>query len=229
MTVCLAAVCDQGRSIITASDTQFSSGYDAAYAGKVEGIHRDWQLLFAGDVAKCELAIDWIHRTTDARPKGTDQMLAIVEAACAKHALGKGEIREFLVAGFDPYPRLMVTVEEGRKPLRRILFDRIGYAAIGSGALIANHHLRLYQPNRTRSIAWTAYACCAAKFFSEGADGVSPDTHVYCFQKGLADLRLMSLLPEIRDAWSAEGQPPVPSGVVERITKQLSREPPTAQ
>ena len=229
MTVCLAAVCDQGRSIITASDTQFSSGYDAAYAGKVEGIHRDWQLLFAGDVAKCELAIDWIHRTTDARPKGTDQMLAIVEAACAKHALGKGEIREFLVAGFDPYPRLMVTVEEGRKPLRRILFDRIGYAAIGSGALIANHHLRLYQPNRTRSIAWTAYACCAAKFFSEGADGVSPDTHVYCFQKGLADLRLMSLLPEIETRGAQKDSRQCHLALWRGLRNSFQREPPTAQ
>ena len=226
MTTCLAVICNHNQSIVTVSDTKFSYGYTSGTGTKAYLLHRDWNVLFAGSVSKCSMAIKSARKAVDHLPKTTEDMVHILTAACVQHPCATGEDRTLLLVGFDGVDRqphvYVIADDPERKQPRVDCYDEDGYAAIGSGQFIATHMLTLYGQHPNRNLQDSVYICCATKFFSERASDVGADTEVYVFHRGGVDMRVRASLPQIRRAWEHSGQLPVPKSITRKIEKRLS-------
>ena len=122
MTVCVAAICDNNNSIVTASDMMLSyDSFSADLAVKAMQIHPNWQALFAGNVSAC-----WpILREAKARSVTRENTVEQVKASC-REAYGNQFQRyithKVLVRyGFD----LESFKENGLKQLGRDVFNSL--------------------------------------------------------------------------------------------------------
>lgn len=224
MTTCLAAICDRHQRIVVVADQKLSLTITAAKGHKIHGVHRDWAVLYAGYASPCIKAIDTIGTNTDHLPKSSDQMLQILTDACLQVPCVGKETRSLLLAGFEgTSPRLFVLEDSARTKTPKVdCWDDPGYVAIGTGSFIALHLMGMYKLSPYQPLAETVYSCCAAKFFSEEASDIGPDTEVYALFPGGVDVRPMSLVAQIRRAWEQQGQLHRPKGIIMRLNKQLA-------
>jgi 20S proteasome alpha/beta subunit len=132
------------------------------------------------------------------------------------------EIREikgdcdFLICGFDAQgtPHLFSVTDPGKDEI----YDKPGFAAIGSGLYAANG--MLYQLGQTvdLNVYQTIFNVCAAKFTAERVSGVGKDTFLFVKKQGCrAFSRATWLLPTIRKVWEEQGQPRVPEGIIKQM------------
>jgi 20S proteasome alpha/beta subunit len=127
----------------------------------------------------------------------------------------KGEC-DFLIFGLDAQgaAHLFTVTDPGKDEI----YDKPGFAAIGSGLYAANG--MLYQLGQTvdLNVYQTIFNVCAAKFTAERVAGVGKDTFLFVKKKGChAFSRESWLLPTIRKAWEDQGQPRVPDGILKQM------------
>ncbi|MBZ5672592.1 MAG: hypothetical protein LAO04_23070, partial [Acidobacteriia bacterium] len=125
---------------------------------------------------------------------------------------------ELLLAGFDE-KRLghLFTVTD---PGKVMLFDDVGFWAIGSGQRNALSSLFSCSFNIRKSLHEGIYHVCAAKFMSEGAQGVGNETagllcrrNDYYTKIEIKEIT-QEFITEIRRIWNDEGKPRLPKSTV---------------
>lgn len=122
---------------------------------------------------------------------------------------------QFLVYGFDKdgTPHLFKVFCPGVDAV----FDKPGFAAIGSGESASDALLYYFNQARHRTLEETVFNVCAAKFMAERA-GVGQDTFLFVSQYGSAGFSHKStLVNDIRTEWESGGRPRVPPGVIQAI------------
>jgi hypothetical protein len=212
VTVCLAALAENGRSIVTACDTRLSWGTGGQHADKAHPVHRDWQFLYAADeISGSTRALEYLARTVDYSPKSHAEMIGLIEGSFLNtppYDTG----RMFLLAGFDDrgFPHLSIHHEDEKNG--PVYVDRSGanYSAIGIGADQALLVLSQFGHRRTRTVAETLYSVCAAKFFAENASDVGRETQVYVLRQGETIFVPNAYLQDTYEIWQREGQLPLP-------------------
>jgi ATP-dependent protease HslVU (ClpYQ) peptidase subunit len=128
-----------------------------------------------------------------------------------------------LVAGLDPsgVPHIFSMDEKG------VVFiqDQLPFHAVGSGRFNA---LATLYPDPglfyTATLNKAIYRLCAAKFAAESASGVGKETTIIARERdGTRSILFPWTIEKIRERWKAEGQPPIPDGVIDLIDKDLVR------
>lgn len=63
LTICIAAICENGHNIVSASDMKLSSTYFSAdyLTQKVHKVYRNWWVLFAGNITDCNLILREVY------------------------------------------------------------------------------------------------------------------------------------------------------------------------
>jgi ATP-dependent protease HslVU (ClpYQ) peptidase subunit len=117
---------------------------------------------------------------------------------------------KFLIYGFDGEGRahLFEVSEPGKIQSK----DKPGFWAIGNGAVSALSTLAtLKQASERSSLNDTIYNVLAAKYTSESASDVGPDTFLFVKKKGSIGFRWkLNFEKELREAWESEGRPKMP-------------------
>lgn len=139
---------------------------------------------------------------------------------------------EFLVAGFD-WSGDGYIFSVGHPGIARN-HNVTGYAAIGVGAYNAIGTFLHHSINYEMDLARILYHACEAKFMAESAPGVGKHTVVkVATASGTMDAFEASkeFVAVIRTAWEKDGQPRVPSGIIDELRRQLQKypNPPKAQ
>lgn len=218
MTVCVAALCNNGRGIVTACDTKFSTGDSGAFGYKAHPVHNHWQVMYAADdVTGCTAALDYLARTVDHYPKSHSEMVRLVEASFIK-TFHPDVVRTFLLAGFDDREFAHISlIEDTDGGPHHVDATAGGYTAIGSGGNKARFVLSQFEHRITRTLAESVYCVCAAKFFSEDASDVGREMLMYVLQpRGRTTFVPSELVEQLYDIWKREGQLPLPPHAVLR-------------
>jgi 20S proteasome alpha/beta subunit len=134
---------------------------------------------------------------------------------------------QMIVCGFDPHPRLFVIENPTSERLGFVTnSDFPGFAAIGSGAYLADSTLYALQQNPARYIADTLYILAAAKFTAEAASDVGKESHLTIFTpEGEPKAEIdnsIQLVADLRGVWEKHGKPHVPEGAFPVVQKHLS-------
>lgn len=127
---------------------------------------------------------------------------------------------DFLVYGFDgeKRPHVFHVARDGTDAV----YDKPGFAAIGSGANAAHTVLWYLGQNIDRTEAETIYNVCAAKYMAERASGVGRKTFLFVKTQGRGFFVTKTGMEErIREAWEKSGKLRVPDGVVKMIEDDL--------
>jgi hypothetical protein len=223
MTICLAALGDRRRAIVTTADTKLSGGTYGTFGHKVHPVHRDWHVLWAGNASPCGRALDWLARTVDEKPKSFTAMTNLLVEACAENRCIRGQDRSLLLAGFDDrgVAHLATVEDRWRHDLHLLDWTQGTCAAIGTGADKARFVLSLYEHRDTRTLLETLYCAYAAKIFAEDASDVNDETQLYALRPGHHFLFTLEFLAELRAIVLAEGRLPIPSKALLWLKQQF--------
>lgn len=123
---------------------------------------------------------------------------------------------EFLVGGFDPDGSAHIfTVTP---PGVENHYDSIGFWSIGSGAEAALSSLLFRRLHVVMPLKQTIYHVAEAKFMSECAMGVGRSSLFFILESdGKCKMLPIADVPKLRQMWEAEGQPPIPANLAERV------------
>jgi len=129
---------------------------------------------------------------------------------------------DFLLVGFDERDQPhIVTLEDGRKPTNH---DRHGYGWVGSGAIVAQHHVVSLGYTKHLPKLAAGYVLCAAKFTAESAY-ISKTTHLSVLRK---DGSVWTLDTDAaRRVWEDKCRPRVPVGIESLLPPLKPLHPPT--
>jgi hypothetical protein len=98
------------------------------------------------------------------------------------------------------------------------------FHAIGNGRTIALGSL-YPTPDfvRSKDLNEIVYRLCAAKFAAESAPGVGEETFVFGLSRAGKDVTVMIpyAIPNLREIWKAQGQPPIPQSAMELLQARL--------
>ena len=128
---------------------------------------------------------------------------------------------EFLIWGFDKQgiPHIFKVLGDGETAV----FDRPGFATIGSGGYAADTILYYFNQARASNLWDTIFHVCAAKFTAERA-GAGRDTSFFVAKKGTAVFsHLSSLIDSLRSVWEEHGAPRIPVQAYEIIKRSNLR------
>lgn len=129
MTVCIAAMCEEGKKLIAASDHMVTFGNFSAdsLALKADPIHRDWHALFAGDdIGHVRPILSHVKyvlhaRPQDRKPKTDGEIRFVMELAYRS--------RLHCLIEVGPLAPYNVTVDEfyknGKKKFTAAVYDRL--------------------------------------------------------------------------------------------------------
>lgn len=227
MTVCAAAICDDGESIVAICDRRMSLGYTSTdallKACLVDPNHR-WLALYAGDDIGRVVPIlrDVKSRLNSPGIRTVPEVEKAFRAACAADLADRGPGAkpecEFLVCGFGPdmtdgSDAALFCVESGEQAQH---WD--SYAAIGSGSTAAILSLSFHDYGPATQLPIAFYLMCEAKFMADKAEGISPQT--WLFGLGPAGIRFRGgekAVRSVREIWSGEGKPRIPKDISKRI------------
>lgn len=94
MTICIAAICDEGRAIVIASDRQVGVGFTSSELdeSKVGDLYKDWHVAIAGSVTNATEVVLRARRLEKTLPSlMTFDVMASVEKAYRATRMGKVE------------------------------------------------------------------------------------------------------------------------------------------
>lgn len=134
---------------------------------------------------------------------------------------------QMIVCGFSPNPHIF-TVENPTSDRPGFITDCDfpGFAAIGSGAYLADSTLFALQQNPVRSLAETIYLLSAAKFAAEAASDVGKESYFALYtQEGDPKVvidNVASLVNDIREVWEEKGKPTIPPQALDVINKHIT-------
>ena len=214
MTLCIAAVCDHGRSIVGLADTRISTGLSSSEGHhKIFPLHRDWLCLYAGHGGPSQDAIHFLTGAMgDTGPISRDEVRERTFSAFEKYPCRRGQSRQLLVGGFEAgHPRIFTVLDRYKKPPKDEIFDATGFATIGAGYYAAHVVLDFFDQRRDTPLNTALYSCCAAKFFAERASDVGEVTYGYVQHAGEHEYYPPGVLAPLRTIWATEGQLPFPA------------------
>jgi ATP-dependent protease HslVU (ClpYQ) peptidase subunit len=123
----------------------------------------------------------------------------------------------FLVYGFDDHgePHIFTVSNPGKAEV----YDKPGFWAIGAGKSVALSMLAaLGQHPQRNSLAHTVYNVLAAKYTSESASDVGPETWMFVHKKGhSAFIHEPKLEETVKSIWQKEGRPKTNEKAVKAI------------
>ncbi|MFZ0702715.1 MAG: hypothetical protein WAM80_12800 [Candidatus Acidiferrales bacterium] len=188
---------------------QLKSAFKKAYQEQVREIVSDTLLSPFG------MSLD------DFRKKGSKQLPAQTCLSIAQQIRDFDFGCQFLGYGFDPQKRPhIITVDN---PGNISVWDKPGFCAIGSGSPAALTVFSLMgQAAEKTTFQETIYNVLAAKYMSEGADGVGKETFFFVKKyKSAAMMMSLKVEPEMRKLWESRGRPKLPGEIAE--LKELIR------
>lgn len=261
MTVCIAATCDNGQQLVTATDGLLSMGdvTEDSLAGKMLWLG-EWQFLYAGTPANFAMVTEEMDNIILGNPEAASRrhiqetVRRAFRKACARLAScdslnpfdmtidefkdtglnvfgqsfhdellrqisQKGSLIEdqIIVAGWGHTPHSIMIYEVGR--MGEWEHHMAGFAAIGSGAQVAQNMLLLLRQARHKTLAETIFNVACAKFASEKSGGldVGQMTIMHVSQKPAnnADVetgKFVSFedIDRLRALWDAHLRPRIP-------------------
>jgi hypothetical protein len=124
---------------------------------------------------------------------------------------------EFLIYGFDSSGRAHIfTVSD---PGTDSVFDKPGFACIGSGRYAADTMLHYFGQSVSSSLPQTVFNLSAAKFMAERSPGVGKETFLYFKRPGsVASRWIGGLLEGLRDNWEKDGRPKMSAAALDFIS-----------
>jgi hypothetical protein len=124
----------------------------------------------------------------------------------------------FLVYGFDDSQAPHIFVVQGTG--EDVVYDKVGFAAIGSGMYAADSLLHYLNQSRGRTLRETIANALVAKFLAERSGGVGHETHLFVSEHGsVAFSHKPGYVEEIRNEWEACGAPRIPQRVEEILER----------
>lgn len=108
MTICVAAICDLGKSVVAITDTMLSVEATHGFAMTADnniimkggGIHKDWVALYAGSVSLPVPIISETRKSLSPEPKDLEEVAEAIRGAYVRH-LASQVATEVLSPGFD--------------------------------------------------------------------------------------------------------------------------------
>lgn len=124
---------------------------------------------------------------------------------------------QLLVHGFSSeYESHIFTVNDQGED---VIYDRVGFAVIGSGFYAAESLLMFFNQSRGMDLNETVANVCAAKFLAERS-GVGRDTSVFVSQYGKQTCRYRAgFVEELRTEWEKTGAPRISPASVEIVNR----------
>jgi 20S proteasome alpha/beta subunit len=194
MTCCVAALCEQRKAIVLVADRMLGTGIAQAELriNKIRPLHRDWQVMVAGDGIGC--AFDIVDKTKAALGQQAHTVIEVEdaiarffrekrldEAAALGNPAHELKIR-FLVAGFDPHGIGHLFTVSNPGICKR--HDVPGFAAIGSGSFGAYYMMLWREIHIRMTVPRALYYVFESKIFGESAPGVGYETVMYVLRPG---------------------------------------------
>lgn len=130
---------------------------------------------------------------------------------------------EFLVGGFDCDDGNRAHIFTISPPAVIRSYNPLKFWSIGSGADLALSSLLFRRFREGLSLETAIYHVAEAKFMSEAATGVGKNSvFIHLDSGGNFSMLPPDRVPALRQLWEAEGQPPIPPNLSERVPKFLS-------
>lgn len=127
---------------------------------------------------------------------------------------------EIMVAGLDAEAKTRLFSVSPRGAIVRVILP---YHAIGSGAFAALGTLYHLSSFPTHDLSETVYRTCAAKFAAENVPSVGLSTYALIISPLAGKWTLIDDVDRLRELWRSKGQPPIPSGALRMIERNLRR------
>lgn len=235
VTVCIAAICDSGKSLIAVCDSKLSLGYTSSdkAALKAHRLNKNWGLLYAGDTSPIVPIL--LRMREDLRTcsnKLRDVVPLVQKAYKEQHqikadnlglSLGKTFLEvELLIFGYDDEAKAHIFIVTDPKG-EPAYYDFAGFSTIGSGGLVASAILNFYGHRSTTSLPLGIFHCLAAKFMAESARDVGRDTSLIVFKPdGNIVMWVQPQIEIVRQMWEVDGKPHLPIKVSESISEMYT-------
>jgi len=270
MTICVAGICERGKSIVVVADQKLSAtAYSAdSMVLKVFGLRNNWGVMWASEkVTAVSSVLYAAAEACKSKAQYPDMVKAfraalqgcLLENATArvlgpfgidmKKFLAKGKMMftegehadivkkllsectesEFMVFGFDRRNQAHIfTVVDQDATIKTEGHTIVGFAAIGSGADMAQSSLFFHKYSKNYSLDLATYLLCEAKFMAESAEGVGEDTLCIVHRPQAKTFPLFPAhVQQIREFWQTYGKPKIPADApvfVSAVLQQAERE-----
>jgi ATP-dependent protease HslVU (ClpYQ) peptidase subunit len=224
MTICVAGLfMDQhGPAIVAAADMKVSWQYDSIEGAlKIRRLNECWFLgISTNNLSSFTPILDDLRKNMRDKRELSD----VVKAAQSIYKKrDETEAWQFLLAGFDTSNAPHLVVIESRTNYA----DTVGFAAVGSGSLIAESVLRAYPYQRSMALSEAIYCIATAKFSAERAEGIGPKTVISvlrpnqtCIDPTAVPMIDDYLVDWIRKEW--ESLPRIPNGLIDGVEIYLA-------
>jgi 20S proteasome alpha/beta subunit len=231
VTVCIAAVCDDGKKIVVAADRMFTASAVGlefeTEEQKIESLGQSCVMMFSGNsaygtevlnetrtrlggnqspaIADVVPHAEWAYKTVRARKAESQIVAASLGQDFAAFVQRGGTLPQYLQTQATMFQQIVTLVNQFNIGLDAIVagvdttgariaqithpglvawMDKLGYSAIGSGAVQALTCLYLGAQTRHRNIFETLYGVYEAKRASERAPGVGKETNLAIIESG---------------------------------------------
>jgi 20S proteasome alpha/beta subunit len=236
VTVCIAAICDRGKSIVATCDSQLSVGCPSSDRAALTAyrLNRNWGLMYAGEVAPIVPIVQKISE--DLRTcsnKLRDVALLAQRAYKEQHQIKADNLHlpleetslnvKLLVFGYDDESKAHVfsVCDPGGE---LYYHDIEGYWTIGSGGWVASAILNFHEHRRNAALQLGIFHSLAAKFVAESASDAAKDTSLIVFKpNGETIMWSQHQVDMVREAWGVDGKPRLPIKVSE-LSSEISRD-----
>jgi 20S proteasome alpha/beta subunit len=193
MTCCIAALCDNGRAIVYASDRAVSNGIieSEPKTSKILTLHPSWRLMYSG--AETSPVFDIADEICASLPRDKSftirEIDQIVEHSYSQ-VIPSSSYNQYrislLVFGFDTSSgRGYISSVDPVNPIKAMRRDSPGYWAIGTGRIGAFYMMDFRQVSYKESLARMVYAIFERKYSGELATGVGKEkTDLFIWRGG---------------------------------------------
>jgi hypothetical protein len=194
MTCCIAALCDESRTIVCASDRAISNGIieSEPKVSKILILHPSWRLMYAGrEISPVFDIVDQARQGLgDGKQFTLQQISSVVERAYTQVIPNPIQNQLYLLLfGFDASGKGYISSIAPTNPIKAMRRDSPGYWSIGSGHIGAFYMMDYRQVSYANSLAHMVYYVFEGKYSGELAPGVGKNkTDLFIWRAGLKPL-----------------------------------------
>jgi 20S proteasome alpha/beta subunit len=231
--VCIAVICDGGRSIVATCDSQLSVDCTSSDRAPLTAyrLNRNWGLMYAGEVSPIVPIVRRIReglRTCSNKLRDVARLAQRVykdqyqiKAANLTLRLVESILNlELLVFGYDNESKAHIfSVCDPGGELD--YHDIEGFWTIGSGAWVASAILNFHEYRSNVPLHLGIFHSLAAKFVAESASAAEKDTSLIVFKPNGETISWSQPQVEmVRQIWGVDGKPHLPIKVSEIISER---------
>jgi 20S proteasome alpha/beta subunit len=220
VTVCIATICDRGKSIVATCDSPLSVGCTSSdrAAPTVYGLNRHWGLMYAGELSPIARIV---QRMSEDLPTCSNKLRVVASLAQRaykeQHQIKAEDLKirleetslnvKLLVFGYDDESKAHIfSVYD---PGGELDYDDIqGFWTIGSGGWVASAILNFHEHRSNAALHVEIFHSLAAKFVAESSSDAGKDTSLIVLKPNGETIRWSQpQVDMVRQMWGVDGKP----------------------